>query len=278
MGPNYDNGWKEYKQLFLADRAANQHNFEQVFAKLDQIEQALAQHSALGSAMKWIFGLGLPAVVTLVLNVLFKRLAPVLLLAAVPALVACAELPPPDTTKIISVSGRFALAHVCPIGPDVAVTAAHVVDPSPLNPQVSVYPLRGSNFEGSWILSPWRVYQHEDIALVSPIVGGTFPNYYHLASAPPSIGEKLYWLGFDWREKGKAFARRVFSGEVLRLVASLIILDTKTDPGSSGSCILNQAGEVVGVISFGKEMDDAKEITGGVGVWKGQIDITRPKE
>jgi S1-C subfamily serine protease len=40
-------------------------------------------------------------------------------------------------------------------------------------------------------------------------------------------------------------------------------------PGSSGSCIVNDAGEVVAINEGGYETDDKDEVGLGVGVWGG---------
>jgi hypothetical protein len=44
-------------------------------------------------------------------------------------------------------------------------------------------------------------------------------------------------------------------------------------PGTSGSCVLNEAGEVVAINTFGRDLDDQSVVGGGVGVWGDLLEL-----
>jgi S1-C subfamily serine protease len=98
-------------------------------------------------------------------------------------------------------------------------------------------------------------------------VRGTFTQWYPIATSPPQVGEQLWAKGLDWRDKKRAYQPRIFTGKVLRVTAGNIILDAEVAQGTSGSGLLNVKGEVVGVVVWGKEMEDGKSVTVAIGVW-----------
>lgn len=172
--------------------------------------------------------------------------------------------PAPDTSRIVAlVNGS--MAHACPIGPEYALTARHVVlHETVFGSKPVAY--RGSNVE-------WASYLEHDFASDFEDAGmlkasrTPFPSWYRMATQAPQPGDRLWWVGFDWRKPSVAFAERVFSGKVLRIVAGIVIVDEPTPSGSSGSCVLNAAGEVVGIVSFRMETDNGQEVAGIVGLW-----------
>lgn len=189
------------------------------------------------------------------------------LLFAPPA-VPAAEAPAPDMSRIISVMGPSSVAHACPVTADLAVTAGHVAQTR--NPfgahHLMAYRGQAENWVG--FLDAEFASDYED--------GGTlrrdsdsepFPAPYEFALREPAVGERLWWMGFDWRKGKAAFARRVFSGKVQRTVAGNIIMDTATPGGSSGSCVLDASGKVVGVIAWGWDTEDGQEVAVVTGFW-----------
>jgi hypothetical protein len=67
------------------------------------------------------------------------------------------------------------------------------------------------------------------------------------ADEPPVAGERLWLVGYDWRGENAAYAPRVHKATVTRIQAGHIIVKTDAEPGSSGSCVLNAAGNLVGI-------------------------------
>jgi V8-like Glu-specific endopeptidase len=172
--------------------------------------------------------------------------------------------PVPDTTKVIALSGRFSMAQACPVSPYLALTAGHVVDPSPFNMGVSLLPYMGQSAVWQGIIQGLRTYWTMDLAWAFPDTD--FPSWYELGSEPKA-GERLWWVGYDWRNAKRGFERRLFSGEVTRSVAGTLFIDAETYPGSSGSCVLNAEGKVVGIISAVTGMESQEPVVMVVGVW-----------
>jgi len=89
----------------------------------------------------------------------------------------------------------------------------------------------------------------------------------------------LYFLGYDWSNKKVALAEDVVEVKLLRIVALHLIYTPSGKPGSSGSCVVNEAGEVVGINEGGFETDDGGEAGLAVGIWADLVETpSRPKE
>ncbi len=189
-------------------------------------------------------------------------------LAVAPAVLAGSPAgTPPDLTRVMQVFGEYTMAHACPISPDRALTAMHVVMVKDEQDHTSMLPLRWSqdaDVPGATVV-PSRGYSRDDLVLLE--VKPATTRYYARATTAPKVGERLWWVAYDWRDKRRAFAERVMDGRVARIVAGHLIMDTITFPGSSGSCVLNERGEVVALVSFGKGLDDNEEVAGFIGVW-----------
>jgi hypothetical protein len=123
-----------------------------------------------------------------------------------------------------------------------------------------------SSVEGDVKINSQGVSYAADLAVVAP-VGADLRFYFPLAKAAPSPGDTVYWVGYDWRVRKDMYRERVFSGKVLRVVAGNIVIDTETTKGSSGSCVLDVSGRVVGIIAWGFSGDEAGEITVAVGTY-----------
>lgn len=155
----------------------------------------------------------------------------------------------PDVSKIVRVSGRWTLGSACPVGPHTALSAAHVVDPRPFDKSVPLTPVV---FSQGALTDTFRAefsYSHRDLAVLTT---ESTLEFYPIAVARPQAGDTLYLTGFDWRDAKRAFADRTWEVRDLRVVAGLLIYNPPGEPGTSGSCVLNSAGEVVAINIAGK--------------------------
>ena len=189
------------------------------------------------------------------------------------------QAPIVDTEGVLVVAMRFGFAHACPIEDgSIALTAGHVVDSKPFDDDASLYPSRWSSEGHSGIFVPIRAMRSSDLASVQP-ASGKFPHPYPLAKTAPETGSRVWIVGFDYSSKSRALGRKVYSARVLRIEGDVLILDTDAKPGSSGSCVLNDASEVVGIVSFGfSALDDSSTVTGAPGVWSGLAEVDMLKE
>ena len=176
-----------------------------------------------------------------------------------------AEPIPPEVSRIISVIGPSSVAHACPISPNLALTAGHVVRRENLAGKADLRFYRAENGEWAGYVNPKFASSYEDAGFLEAET--PFPSWYEFALRPAFPGERLWWIGYDWSKKSRAFQRRVFSGRVINVIAGSIILDVPTPPGSSGSCVLDASGKVIGTIAWGHSQEDDSQVAVAVGMW-----------
>ena len=130
-------------------------------------------------------------------------------------------------------------ASACPIGATLAWTALHVVDQNPRPTRWEMDdPYGHPNAGGFEVLSR---YPARDLALISSTTGA-FPHHWTLAQKPPFPGEKVVTLG-----KIMGNQRVLDRGHVLAIYDGEMLVSGDSMPGSSGGCVLDSSGEVVGV-------------------------------
>lgn len=106
-----------------------------------------------------------------------------------------------------------------------------------------------------------------DLATVRPVGDAVFPHPLMVAVMAPKAGDRVYLLGFDWKNRKSAMDDDVIEARVTRIVALHVLFVPAGRPGSSGSCLVNEAGEVVAINEGGYDTD-ANEVAGlAVGVW-----------
>lgn len=185
------------------------------------------------------------------------------------------ELSDPDTSAAVPVYGRHGIAHACAIGPHELLTSAHVVDHQPFNKSFPLFPVISSYGH----LESYRSLDIEDLAFMRSET--VLPHYAKLATEEPQPGERVWIVGYDWRTAKNASGKRIWKGRILRVVAGHLVTDFPADYGTSGSCVFNQAGEVLGVVrSLFKtgEIQESYTNTAAVGVWGGLLEPFRTKK
>lgn len=178
----------------------------------------------------------------------------------------------PDTTGIMRLIGKYSIASGCPIGARRILTNAHVIDIRPFDKDVSLMPMLFQQGDRLGTLVPESVSLHRDIGYMSLVPGDDdLAMWYPLATVQPKAGDTIYLSAYDWGSRKSAFSERVITAKVVRVIAGHIVFDPPGVPGSSGSCVLNEAGEVVGINAFGKAVgyQGRDEVGGAVLMLKG---------
>lgn len=173
---------------------------------------------------------------------------------------------PADISGMVSVAtDRGPVGQVCPISPRFALTASHVSG-------ATLTPIFTGDFKrvGRSLLADidgYPIHIHEfafdryrDLAIVEIKQGITFPRYYKLADVLPQKGDKLYLRGFN---VGQGFTEKVFEVEVINVSMGYIYYKPAGEGGSSGSCLLNQDNEIVGINVHGYRYGMGNEVGGG---------------
>lgn len=172
----------------------------------------------------------------------------------------------PDLSRILHLNGRFDFAHACPISPALALTNNHVQDAFFDNPAVGflAHGFTSDLNPNQAVLLPINALRYTDLGLGITSVDVPF---YHISPTAPVVGEQLWWIGYDWRTGADMLKTRPFTGQVERIRAGVIVIAATTVPGTSGSCILDARGQVVGIIAWSMSAEDGVDVTLGVGVW-----------
>ena len=154
----------------------------------------------------------------------------------------------------IPLIGFSGSGHACPTE-EAIYTARHVVEKGPLS----------SPYGGTTTL--W-IDNTRDIAAIS--VGQPTLRFRVVKSVQEQ--EKVHWYEFNFTNKKKMFVQEKQEARVLRSVSGHIIFDKGPVSGSSGSCLLNESNEVVGIVVWHFPVKGTEKTVGVAiditGVWK----------
>jgi hypothetical protein len=172
----------------------------------------------------------------------------------------------PDMYGNIALKGRFASAHACAVSPNWALTAGHVLDPRPFNKEVALLAYRFEAYGGeSGLAMPQSIYTSSDLGWLRLNV--PVARYYKMATERPEIDDKVYFVVY--KLKRNVFHQpKLRDAKIVNISAGHIF--TKGDdpePGSSGGCLLNRAGELIGIVTSRYTGNSGNFVGGHVGVY-----------
>lgn len=178
-----------------------------------------------------------------------------------------ARQPDPDLSGVLRLigngpAGQMFTAHACPLGTGIAFTNTHVSVAGALQWDAAGV----TGVLDTVTLSD----RYRDLTAVRPLASA-FPRAYPVARSAPAVGEKVWFLGYDYRKAKDAYKPRAFEVRVVNVVAGTVFYHPTGPRGSSGSCVLNAAGEVVAINRGGGDLDNGDAVGIGVGVWGDRV-------
>lgn len=185
-------------------------------------------------------------------------------------------MPGTDLGGVLSLIGEKNMAQACPVSADRALTNGHVAKEEPVLggepvPLPYIWESMGQvGLLGSRETTAWDRFR--DLAYVQAY-HSTFPRWYPIAKEAPKPGDRVRFIGWDFRKRKDAYGPREFAATVIRVRNAHVIFTPPGVPGTSGSCVLNDRGEVVAINAFGKDLDDTNTVGGAIGVWGNLLEL-----
>ena len=174
------------------------------------------------------------------------KMTPGLCLAAV-CVATQSHARPPDTSLVFHLFSHRGFAHGCPIGATTLLTSRHVATDESGGMGLRGVAMVWSDDRGASGSAWMQDYDaRRDLALMQfrpPVT-----TWYARAAEPPTIGERVTVVGYDF---GARLRPKILSLKVVNAIALHLVLSEAAGPGFSGSCVLNQQNEVVGVFQWG---------------------------
>ena len=171
---------------------------------------------------------------------------------AVPVL-ADAPLLPLTTTR-----GMHS-AQICPVGPNEGFTARHVAyERYEDDLDMNSIPMRWSMF-GTWkggVAQPANFSHALDIARVTSDT--PFPYFFPIAAVDPKVGDRVTIVGYNFDKGAKPY---IVKTKITDFSAGVLYTEDTPGPGSSGSCVFNEEGEVV-AINYGARVVSMDRVRG----------------
>jgi len=146
-----------------------------------------------------------------------------------------------NTDYIIRLVGRSGAGHACPVWGTI-LTAAHMLESDDDDGLVGY--VWSDRAGGEGFLSPLRVSRKRDLGEMYVLTG--VPIYYKGSTSEPDPGDTLHWVEYAFDDE--PFALKTKKAKLVENLSGHLVMDTPPEQGGSGSCVLNDSGEVVGIV------------------------------
>lgn len=175
------------------------------------------------------------------------------------------------TEGLIRVMGRSGIAHACPAGGQL-LTAAHVVEDETHSAWQGGVPIAWEDMagHGGWV-SMDSGDTARDVVIVSPVKDSPpLPSFTYPLAKGFKVGEAVYIIGYRFTAEHPTEPVLV-RAKITGSIAGHVFYDKTPGEGSSGGCVINEAGEVIAVNVGGllkpKGLGgESREIIAGIGV------------
>lgn len=179
----------------------------------------------------------------------------------------CLIEPEPETLPVV-LMGSAGAAHACPVdlGEGLLVTAGHVAYRSVLsNGEIINLPkvyLAEDEHGHIGRAAPSGANNYVDIALMVTDLDDL--KYYPLGVS--YVGDKVYWYEYSYKNAKSIYQNERREAKVSSVRVNHYFFDKAPLPGASGTCLFNEAGHVIGIISWYQSTDNNKVVGAAVGI------------
>lgn len=165
----------------------------------------------------------------------------------------------PSLSGVVRLIGKGVIAHACPITGGLLVTNAHVAR--------EVWTLRWSDGSGNEGVAKLLATMDDADLAVFRVTRGKVDHEYEIGPRP-APGDRAYVRGYRSDGRKNVLAERYVATRVSRLEAGHVVFEDDAKPGSSGSCVFNERGEVFAINAAGLGTGVQNEQAGlAVGIW-----------
>ena len=153
------------------------------------------------------------------------------------------------------------------IAPNLILTAAHVVEDAN-----SIY-VRISDLDKEYIISNDLIYYNVDLGLVTLFEDLPFKPVPLGDSNDLEIGDTIFIIGYPWGVNTDIVTKGIVSGldvweEGYFGDINMLLVDAASQPGNSGGAVINDKGELVGILVGGYRGSDDYSICVPINVFK----------
>lgn len=155
------------------------------------------------------------------------------------------------------------MAHACPTEHAI-YTARHVIEN---NKDKEIVPMNSD-------YGPVNVLWRDEVRDIATISFPTMPNRLKVANKVEP-GEKVYWYEYHFASTKKFMVQEKRTAKVVHTVAGYIVFDKGPEGGASGTCLVDENDQVVGIVVWSFEVRGSTKKVGLA------VDITgewKPKE
>lgn len=149
--------------------------------------------------------------------------------------------------KSMSLVGRFGIGHACPVN-GMIFTAAHVATSPKSDPSQAALGYVYSMGTRKGFVTGFSPLLSRDLATMNVDIGDQ-PTYGRLAGRAPVNGDKIYWQEFNLT--ANPLRGELRSGEITDVTTGHFVFKPEPSPGASGGCVINEQGEVYGIVIWG---------------------------